>query len=485
MFKGWANSFRLWKKESGQLVPIYLSIVATLFFLWLYYSAYHHFDYVSAPGGDIYNHYQYILSLKQNGLKVFFSGYPKLFHLFVLILMNISGQPALTIMLYLIPPILVASAWSVGKIATVLADSNWAGFWALMMVLYVSTQPTQTLYDGGFPNIIAAHIFVPLLMLTILNYLHQGGRKRMAWIIGLTFLIIATHNFSIIYAIIIIISTIIYRFKFKSIPYLLGALVLLVGIWLSPLSSPLRSVLAQTGQLNNQNAIWPLKDYPNGISYLVVWLGLVGIIFLVQLIIKKNKNSGLAVMVLVWLLALAIGSQIKPLGFPVRLARDLATPLVISTSLAMVAIWRLLGKLQPNLGLILFQAIFASLCFVLAYPHMADRFIRITNYEPEMQYSAADQAAVFYIGENRAIAIDQNLPSIFQPTIHSIYPSLPFTAQEITTDKSIFQGVEYVFFEDSQSHYGQIYVRPLYRLGFHPIIKFTDPIKTVSIFQKN
>lgn len=190
-------------------------------------------------------------------------------------------------------------------------------------------------------------------------------------------------------------------------------------------------------------------------------------------------------MVLVWLLAMAIGSQVKQLGFPVRLARDLATPLIISTSLAMIEIWRLIGKLRPNLGLILLQAAFASLCFILAYPHMSDRFIRITNYEPVLQYSAADQAAVFYIGENPAIAIDQDLPPIFQPTIQSLYPKLPFTEQEVLADKSIFKKVKYVFFEDSSTHYGQIYVKPLYELGFHPVIKFTDPIKTVSIFQKN
>ena len=459
----------------------------SLAFLALQYGAFAYFGYVSAPGGDVFNHYSLMRDLQVHGLSVFFAGYPRLFHLILLIVTQTTGLPPVTAMLYLIPVVQLGCALAASWLAYLLAGKR-AALFALIVSLFVVTQPLQTLYDGGFPSVISAHIWLPLMIGSMYCYLRTRSWRWLAASMLWFLAAMATHTFTVLYAALIILSLLIYWPRFLR-PYLIATVAAALVFWLSPFSAPLKAItdavfytdssfpwLHVVGRLNNANAIWGLGDYGPAISYLAVYLGVAGLYFLYCIVSRKEKQAPLAYMLVIWIAILFIGSRMTFLGFPVRLARDLSTPLLISAAVCFA--W----AMDATKRLPWVQIAIVLGCAWIAAAHVRIRFDRITSYEPAMQYSAATRAAQDVVGDQLTAAVDQHLPSIFNPNNLWVHldakdPSAPLN-QEALWDK------EYVYYDVTADHNGNDYKPAIVSHGFREIARFTDPVRTVVLFRR-
>ncbi|MCC2631329.1 MAG: hypothetical protein K0S20_28 [Patescibacteria group bacterium] len=464
-----------------------LMAVFSIAFLVLYSHSYAYFGYPSAPGGDLYNHFLHIRELQNGGIAHFYEGYPKFFHLLVLAGMSLTGLDPLKVMLYMVPLVLLGSALASSWLAYRLGGKV-AAFTAFMLMLFVSGQPLQTLYDGGFPNTIAAHIIAPFFLGFVALYLQAKYRKWLLAAFFTGFLLVSTHAFTAVYIGLTIVSLI---FLYKKIfwKYGLPFMILCLLFLLTPVAQPLRSILASVirlksdfpwvavvGKLDNPNAIWRLVDYPEGINYFIVYAGIIGTALLAYQAYQKKEKAPLSYMVFVWIILLFVGSRLEVLGFPVRLARDLATPLTIAASIVVATVWE-----RPRFRIPLRIALIA-LIILMTNHHFLYRLQRIRHYEPTMQYTNADQEAVDMIGDRPAAAIAQFLPYVAKANVVPVF--LSENGIHTPEDRAQLESKEYVFFEIRSGHNGEVF-RPLVEeMGFRQVAVFKDPLKSVILFRR-
>jgi hypothetical protein len=126
-------------------------------------------------------------------------------------------------------------------------------------------------------------------------------------------------------------------------------------------------------------AVGTQAPYPLGflvgtmIAQPVVWLGLLGAIFVVTDLLGRRVGRPQALAyttVLVWALLLFAGSRMPLTGFPQRFGRDVGIPVAILAAVAFVAILRSLGPRRPA---VVFAA---SLVVLLAGSSMAFRTVQ-------------------------------------------------------------------------------------------------------------
>jgi hypothetical protein len=85
------------------------------------------------------------------------------------------------------------------------------------------------------------------------------------------------------------------------------------------------------------------------LSHPVLWLGLLGLAFMLARKNAKDTPDLLArLTLLVWTLLLFVGSLTSYSGFPDRFERDLGVPLALLAALALVTLLRMLPSFQPN-----------------------------------------------------------------------------------------------------------------------------------------
>ncbi|MBU6389256.1 hypothetical protein KGQ71_01950 [Patescibacteria group bacterium] len=473
------------RKSSVALVIKFIGVLS-LFFLVVSYTVDLAFRYPSAPGGDLYNHYLFIVDLQKYGLSHFFTSYPRLFHLIVLLGMKVTDLPALKVMLYLVPIVLLGVALAAAWVAYLLAG-EWAALLAFLILLFVSGQPLQTLYDGGFPNVIAAGIWLPLWVGSTSLYLSHRNWKWLGASLLFALLTLATHHFSLAYLLVLFLLLVL-RYGWRQWYYWL-ALILIGGalIW-TPLGQPFKAILNGVasfggafpwihlvGKLANSDAIWRYADYAVGIGSLQVYLGLAGLIVLAIWMSSRKKDSVLPYLVFCWIVLLLIGSRIEALGFPVRVARDAGVPLAISAAVFIMVLWRMCKSLAARVGIV-------ALCIALTLPQTIGRFYRLLHYEPTMQYTTADQEAVDRTGDAPTVVLNQLLPTTIRSSITTVNPMI-HTAVGQENLRTDLADAEYVFF-DIPNGDPDDYSRWLESNGFQLLVIYGDPLKTVHLFQR-
>ena len=468
--------------------------IVSIAFLVLYYASFYWQGYVSAPGGDLYNHVSLMRDLQSHGFSVFFVGYPRLFHLVLLIATTITGLNPLRVMLYMLPLVMLGVALSAGWVARLIAGRT-AGIVTTVLLLFISQQPWQTLYDGGFPSVIAAGIFLPLWVGSTGLYLQRGGRTWGLASLLFILLIVCTHHLTTIYLFLMVAFLVPFYISRLNRGWALGLAAALIVLWFTPLTEPLHHLLATVlvpqsvfpwyhlvGHLDNPDAIWPISDYPHAISYLVVYGGLLGLLSLSLLAMWRHESKVIPFMVAVWAIFLLVGSQVKALDFPVRLARDASIPLAIGAGVGIVQIWRLASKRWFTLAAFILLLIWAG------GPELSRRAYSVFFiYEPTMQYTGADQAAVDQVGSAPTLSLDRPLPSVVKSTIVFSSPDSTLMDAALTswfrTTLAPFQYVIYEVPMGDQS--SDLRYRPsLEGVGFTEVAAYGDPLKTVMVFQK-
>lgn len=314
------------------------------------------FRYQVPPGGDAINHNQIVLAILAGHYQDVLN-YHSLWHLIVALISKLTTVRSITVMAWLGPSLLVS-----GSLILFFFNRKYFGIYAgvtsLILLGFFSRQPLQTLYDGGFPNVLAATTVLPLVFMALERCL--AGDKRWSaislFLVSLIFLLYS-HHLTLLYA-----GAIIGLFLFVQLLLWLGrcrwswwqvALIALATYGLAllavnaflhiqvgsahGLASQFLKVnwqwpfLHLVGQLDNPNAILDLSAYPNAIGEALVYLSLGGVVVSVIYFLRGSATprGRIAVLLLIWLTVLLIGSQTPAVGFPVRLARDAAIPMAL------------------------------------------------------------------------------------------------------------------------------------------------------------
>ena len=470
-----------------RLPLILLSLLLGSFLIFWYVEA-HRLGYVSAPGGDLYNHAQNVFLLQDEGLRAFTHGYPKLFHLMVLIGMKLTGRNPLVVMLGLFPLVQVAAAGMAFLLMRRLG-SVWTGLVAAVLVLWVSGQPLQTLYDGGFPNYISASIWLPM---TLLGITELARRRTLGIILSVcgVLAVLLTHHFSVFYVLIFALSVIWIqrRYLSRNVWYGVAGAVLLL---LSPLAANARDLLASVvqvgsgfpwvhlvGHLDNPNAILPLRAYPEYFNPMIFWVGLITM----ALVLTLGKKAPLALKILaIWAVALLLASRVEAVGFPVRLARDAGVPLAMLAAYGLGWLGHKLAEMSA--GSISLRAIAVLLTVpvvVIVSLATLDRITRLTTFDPIMQYTPAQAALVEQIQPGEAAgAVNQLLPSVVNRQIKPLF----FDGTE-ADNLAQLQPLHAVLVVDSQDATYDSALQLLQKSKFRQVAVASDVMRTVYLWRR-
>lgn len=332
-------------------------ILYQLLFLLFIFSFLNQFIYRYAvpAGGDAIGHNSVVTAIIDGNYAQIFQ-YHSFWHVIVAGISLLFQIPSITVMAWLGPLLLVTMGLSFyyfnqryfGKLA---------GIASLILIGFFSRQPLQTLYDGGFPNVLAAGTFLPLVFIA-LERAFSAKHKAPAISLFLFSLILLsfTHHLTTLYTIATILLFFCLQFirkahnQGKSLftigTWIIGAAILSIPVlgWLlnGPLPKSIRTLATAfiqvnwqfpfvhfVGKLDNPDAIWPLSTYPNGIGEAVFILGIAGLVVItINLFTRRLQyDRTISLLLIAWIVVLFISSRIASLGFPVRLARDLAIPL--------------------------------------------------------------------------------------------------------------------------------------------------------------
>lgn len=462
--------------------PAYYAALVLGGFLIFSYFWHARLGYVSAPGGDLYNHYHHLVQLREEGIGSFFSGYPRLFHALVLLGMQLTGSDALRVMLALLPLTVAAAGLSAYLFLRCLVG-QWPGFLALWLAIFVAKQPLQTLYDGGFPNYLNVAVFFPLVLWGMAEL--PAAKRRGALLIGAgTLLMLLTHHFSVTYLIILAVCAVGTTEWRKTPGLVLGSLLACVVIILSPLGKGFRDQVGGVirfggefpgihlvGGLDNPNALIPYTAFPDYFGGVIFWGGVItAVLVLVQWWRKRPVPSVLVCLSGLTLLLL-LTSQVKALQFPLRLARDAGVPLYLLTAYGLSVLVQQVKNRRSRYGLI------AAFCLLLL-PSTLARLQRLARFEPTMQYTPAQEKLAQVIGASPALAVNQLLPSVPHPNIQPVLLEGETTAGSL---KGALEGKDYVLLEEGGPEFASIQA-VLLENGFQLLQTERDPLKTVWLY---
>lgn len=459
--------------------PLISSLVLLIFFSYANQLLYR---YQVPAGGDAINHNLFVQTIL-DGKYTEVLDYHAIWHLITAALSALFHVPSLTIMAWLAPGLLVAMGLALYFFNRKFVSET-AGIASLILIGFFSQQPIQTLYDGGFPNVLAAGTVLPIVFIAFHNVIQKKRKGASLPLFFLSLLLLAySHHLTTLYALPTLalagVGYLIGYARSKQVPALTILLLMIIVTfiafggfyWLlnSQIESSVLSLARQfmkpdtifpffhfQGKLDNPNAIWPLSVYPNGIGEAVVYLGMGGfLIACYRLITGRGSKEWDGYLILIaWTTTLFVLSRIPSLAFPVRLARDMAIPLAL---LGGIFIHSVLAFIYYRRLPRLFAYLFIFACILLGWLTFADRYVRATQPNKLITHLAVDTQAAHYITEQLPLAAKILVPQSdiylqnFTPLHHLHYASSEAVAITFLDDKLSYDEIsdyDYIYIEE-------------------------------------
>jgi hypothetical protein len=384
-----------------------LTLIVLLFLaiLFINYFDVLKFKYYVPPGSDPVTHIFVTKEILETG-KAPAPGYPPGFHYLVAGLSKISGTDPIKTMVYFYPFLMFLSALAVYLFARQFFGPAVAIF-SLILFGFLSPQPRQTLWDGGFPNVITADFIMILGFLFLLRaYKYEKWRDVVLAGIILGFVPFFHHLSSYLMTFLLICilpSLLLFGFitkqNFKKklqIVLTILALAILIGAYpayiyfgkgyLEQIASEFIAYAANfldikqsIISLSEAAPSPPWSDYSLITSPFLWFLGWLGLPFLLKGFIEEKKEEYL--FIFVWLFIVFLLSRPSDLSpRPGRFARELAIPLVICSGIFLKEIFIYFKDFWPRLilgiliGIFIMKGLLGLPGWVGKYNHMV--FIR-------------------------------------------------------------------------------------------------------------
>lgn len=442
MKKGLKN-FYLKNKTSLYFILIFLILV--ILGLLLYYPVIK-YNYLVPPGDDAFVHLTNLKYYQIEGFKVG-TGYPIGFYWLIDTIGNILNLDNVQTMVYVFPFLLVLSAFVIWLLVY-LFFGQVSALIVLILYAFFARQPIQTLYDGGFPNVLAGSILLPLLMIFLIK-IFTSKIKNQKIIFSILYLltfcaIILTHHLTTLFAfginiVLIPILTYIYYLREKkkkkfnalliallSFVIIIAFLVILKGLNILSSSEALADqflIINSTypfihfiGHLNDPNAIYHnLREYGGGLSRIIVVLGILGL-YNVFINLKNKQNIYFYTAISTWALVIFVISRISQIGFPVRAGRDLIYPLTILAGTGLAQVWHEKNKKIKTLIYLVILIIFIK----WGYGDLKVKIDAMTSQSSMIRYAQIDQEINNEVPQDAKLAVyamDQFYPFFRNPEL--------------------------------------------------------------------
>lgn len=382
----------------------------------------HH--YPVPPGHDAMMHWNLAQPFYQgnvNLLDYLKSGaYPPGFLIFIAKMAHLFNTDMMEIIKWFAPSIIIFAAIIMFYLVYYIFSPS-AALICFYLYSFTAKIQFQQLNDGGYPNLIAAQMLLPLLMLTF--FLFIKNKKRINKIIFgiLTFALLVllplTHHLTTLYLLgilaILPIVAIIYKMSTKTWSIKKGLLcfagiLLLIGLGFylfltSEIFTAARILMSNSIQVlssypflkivgaQDPESVIKLDYYPYYIGGVIVfYFGCLGIIVLP--FIKTLKNKIWLSPILILGLLLLVGSRLTFLTNPDRLVRDLVYPLSIIAGLFAYSAGHILYKKKKIIGFI-----FMILVVLVIGRSFVNKATRSVIYDPMVRVTDADMEAINYL----------------------------------------------------------------------------------------
>lgn len=376
------------------------------------------FKYYVPPGNDPTLHTLITREILEKG-KTTFSGYPPGFHYIIAGLSKLSDTDPVKTMVYFYPFLMFLSALAVYLLGKQFFGKTVA---ILSLILYgfISPQPRQTLWDGGFPNLMGADFLMILGFFYFLKA-YKNGRIKDIFFAGL-FLGLAPffHHLSSYLMITLIVPIslsllVLSLLKKQSLKKKLIILGLIFGIalfigaypgyiyfgkeYLKQISNGFvahaaswQKFISQVNKLTPYAPPIPFSDYFLLLSPYLWIFGWLSVPFLLKGFLREKREE--YVFVFVWLLIVFIFSRPISLSpMPGRIARELSIPLALSSGIFLKEIFVYFKELR-------FTAVLAILIGLSILRGLFGLSDWVGKYNPMVFIQDVDMQAINWIKNN-------------------------------------------------------------------------------------
>lgn len=353
------------KKNRNIVFWVVFGMVILCQIFFQYYGVFK-YGYLVPPGDDGVNHYwmaKDILDGKSPWDVFLNGGYPPFFHWLIAEFAVIFNTDLVKVMLYFTPLLPVLSAISIFFLSKEIFNSN-AALIAMSLYVFATRSPYQLLYDGGYPNLLAASIFLPMTILFFLKAMRSNNQIKYlnyTLMVLFSFLTFFTHHLSSFYLVTVYIfsipALIIFLFRHKSdkskpngkillVIYIFSIVLIFALAIFTSFFNSIKHFLEMFVHFNNTFpyvkfigtaepetilnlnkaiALTGTSVFPLGVA------SLLSIIFFFKFR-KIVRNFRGIIICVIWLVILLIASRFTFLSNPERLIRDSVFPLTLLAS---------------------------------------------------------------------------------------------------------------------------------------------------------
>jgi len=457
-------------------------------------------------GGDAYSHVQTAQKLRAGDVSGALHQYPPFFHVFPVLVAKLFHMSLLTSFAWVTPFLLLAAACSLGYFTWRWLRSWEAGLVAVALSSFVALQPFQIWQDGGFPNVLASYVFLPIGLWALLRLsLDPPDRKALGTFLAIGILIVITHHLTTLTFVSLCSAYVLsymlaVRLRQESTSqYMSYALWAVVGIGILTLvalplafAGGLLHVVFTTGGnfpfihfaggLDNPNALLSLKDIPASLSF---YLAIFGTIGLVRLWFDRDQAWQIKVFFSVWVGFLLLISQVPQFVFPVRFSRELGAPITI---LAAYLIVTTVQQLRHYTWQVAWSGIIVILFLTYGLMVRVEKILEIPEAVEFLQY---DKQAAAYINDHAlagdcVVIVPRNrYYQYFLPHQTVIAYSLSHelrTALDAALDGQPAALPDCRYFVAERIPRTPDWSQRLHQLGFHALNHFDGPTRGVTVF---
>ncbi|MCA9388849.1 hypothetical protein KC644_03775 [Candidatus Berkelbacteria bacterium] len=406
------------RQESWRPTIIFV-IFAILAGLLISYAPQLIYRFIVPIGGDSFSHLQTVIELTDGNLAGAIHRYPPLFHSFPALLSSLTNLSPIQGLVWFNPILLFLSALSLAYVV-----GRWLKSWPAVFIVFgfgllIALQPFQIWQDGGYPNVLASYVFLPIGLWSLAKLAYDEQDKTALPIYLLVgALIFLTHHLTTITYFLISFVFLVLRFinaylrkeelsgHLKTVGWAVLALVSL-GVLSIPFGFAgrlFKLVFAFNSHfpfiefargLDSQFAILDIAEIPFSIGWELAVLGGLG---LVLLWLDREIKWQIKLFFSAWVLTLVALSQIKGLVFPIRFARELGAPLTILAGFATI-------KVFQNLPTLL-RLVWVPLILVLVVSGTTTKVKKVMELPQRIEFTEYDLAASHFLdfADNEACA---------------------------------------------------------------------------------
>ena len=485
------------KKKLFWYWSVFAFLLVALVFIRYYGLVKYH--YIAPAGDDPVAHYNMAKPFYDNTksfLETWKNGlYPPLYHYAIAHIALVFKTDLLATMNLTYPSIIVFASLSVFVCAYFLFGS-FEALVAFFLYGFTAKSSIQLLFDGGYPNLIAAHILLPIFVLFYVKIFLSSKLKQQLLFLSLSsvtaVLIVLIHHITTFYLLgivglslpfILIWKWITAKWSVKkgilfTLIFVLIYSLVIYAFFNTSLFAPARSLYMYSTSNFDPNGMWLIDYYPDGIGKSVYYFGIMGLFLLaIKFIIRFKDRINITFLVLfIWSLLLFVVSRFQ-IANPERPARDLVVPLAICSG---VAIAILIRHFKNNY----LTSVLIIILLLFSVAGIKERVSKAIHYEPMMRMTPADEQAIDYIKSQPVGSILSNEVNGYLPIFLN---NVTFNSKE-TINPAIANSYKYLLLVDKQSgwvpagNYVGIY-KNINDLPFKKIKTFSSDTRTVSLYQ--